>query len=251
MPNQFENKTVIVTGAGRGIGAKTAFEFAKKGVKVACISKTTNCQEIAKKIQEAGYKASAYQCDVINPTEIKDTISQVIKDFSSVDILINNAGIKSQDKLTMAVEVDDWDRVVNVNLRAYYLFIKYTMPIMIKQRHGRIINISSILGITGRPGQVAYTTSKAGIFGLTKTVAQETARRNITCNAITPGFIETDMNSDIPDELVSSIKASIPAKKFGKPNDIAKLAIFLASEDAGYITGQVFGVDGGLVLSSF
>jgi 3-oxoacyl-[acyl-carrier protein] reductase len=246
---RFENQVAIVTGAGRGIGQATALRLANEGARVACVSRTeANAESIADQINAIRADAAkAYTVDVADHAAVQKIGAQILRDFSRADILINNAGI-TRDVLAMRMSLEDWDSVVNTNLRGAFSFSQSFVRAMIKQRNGRIINISSVIGLMGNAGQTNYAASKAGLIGFTKSLARELASRNITVNAVAPGFITTDMTAGLTDEIKNSIQSKIPLGKTGAPEDIANAVAFLASSEAGYITGQVLCVDGGIVM---
>ena len=243
------DKTVaVITGASRGIGKAIALELASKGIFVV-INYNGNealANEVKKEIVNAGGQARTYQCDVSDFDECSKFFKEIVKEYGRIDILVNNAGI-TKDGLLMRMSEEDFDKVLNVNLKGTFNCIRQSLRPMLKQRSGRIINMSSVVGLYGNVGQANYAASKAGIIGLTKSTAKEVASRKITVNAIAPGFIETDMTAVLPDEVKESMLNQIPMKCFGKPSDIAKAVGFLVSEDARYITGQVLSVDGGFV----
>jgi 3-oxoacyl-[acyl-carrier protein] reductase len=246
---RFENQVAIVTGAGRGIGQATALRLANEGARVACVSRTeANAKNIADQINAIRADAAkAYTVDVADHGAVQKIGAQVLNDFGRADILVNNAGV-TRDGLAMRMSLDDWDSVVNTNLRGAFSFAQAIIRTMIKQRSGRIINISSVIGLMGNAGQTNYAASKAGLIGFTKALARELASRNITVNAVAPGFITTDMTAGLSDEVKTSIHAKIPLGKTGTPEDIANAVAFLASAEAAYITGQVLCVDGGIVM---
>jgi 3-oxoacyl-[acyl-carrier protein] reductase len=246
---RFENQVAIVTGAGRGIGQATALRLANEGARIACVSRTeANAKNIANQINAIRADAGrGYAVDVADHAAVLKIGAQILGDFGRVDILINNAGI-TRDVLAMRMSLEDWDSVVNTNLRGAFSFAQAFIRGMIKQRRGRIINISSVIGLMGNAGQTNYAASKAGLIGFTKALARELASRNITVNAVAPGFITTDMTAGLSDEVKKSIQSKIPLGKTGTPEDIANAVAFLASPEAGYITGQVLCVDGGIVM---
>src|SRR4051794_9233362 len=246
---RFANQVALVTGAGRGIGHAIALRLAEEGARVAVISRTeANAVRTADEInaKHAGL-SKAYAVDVASHAAVKALVEQIVADFSRIDILVNNAGM-TRDNLSMRLSEDDWDQVVDTNLKGSFNFIQAVERTMLKQRSGRIINISSVAGLTGNAGQANYAASKAGLLGLTKTIARELASRSITCNAVAPGFISTDMTDVLPENVKSAVVGSIPLGRFGKPEDIAAAVAFLASSEAGYITGQCLTVDGGMVM---
>ncbi len=245
--NSLKGKTAIVTGASRGIGRAIAIELAARGCNVVVdyAGNQNAAEETVKLCQEAGAQAVSVCADVSDENAVNELVAKAQENFGSIDILVNNAGI-TRDNLMLRMSAEDFDEVISKNLRGAFLMTKYVGKIMLKQRAGRIVNISSIVGIHGNAGQANYAASKAGIIGLTKTTALEYASRGITANVIAPGFIDTDMTSSLPDKVKESMLSRIPAGKFGQAEDIAKAVAFLASDDARYITGQVLGIDGGL-----
>jgi 3-oxoacyl-[acyl-carrier protein] reductase len=246
---RFENQVAVVTGAGRGIGHAIAVRLAKEGARVASVSRTAaNAQKTADEINAARTEAAkAYAVDVADQAAVQKAAAQIFEDFGRVDILVNNAGV-TRDGLSMRMSMEDWDIVLNTNLKGAFNFTQAVMRPMIKQRSGRIINISSIAGLTGNAGQANYAASKAGLIGLTKTLARELASRGITVNAVAPGLIETDMTTVLSEEIRQNILKNVPLGKLGEPDDIAGAVAYLASAEAKYITGQVLTVDGGMVM---
>ena len=246
---RFENQIAVVTGSGRGIGHAIAVRLASEGARVASVSRTeANAQKTADEINAARADAAkAYAVDVADHAAVQKAGSQILEDFGRVDILVNNAGV-TRDGLSMRMSLDDWDTVLNTNLKGAFNFTQALMRPMIKQRSGRIINISSISGLIGNAGQANYSASKAGLIGLTKTLARELASRGITVNAVAPGLIETDMTGVLSEEVRQAILQKIPLGKLGEPEDIAAAVAYLASAEAKYITGQVLTVDGGMVM---
>lgn len=246
--NPLENQIAVVTGAGRGIGRAIALKYAHAGAHVVCVSRTQeNSEKVAKEIAALGRKSWALAVDVSDSKAVKAAVEKIIADCGRIDILVNNAGV-TRDGLLMRMSDEDWDAVLNTNLKGAFHFTRESFRFFAKQRAGRIINISSVIGLIGNPGQCNYAASKAGLIGFTQSVARELATRGVTVNAIAPGFIETDMTSDLNDELKAHILKAIPMGKFGAADDIAEAALFLASPAARYITGQVLTVDGGMVM---
>ena len=245
---RLENKIALVTGAGRGIGQAIAERFAKEGAIVLCVSRTAaNCQQVAEAIIQQGGSAVAFPMDVANKQSIQTVSQQILEQYPNVDILVNNAGI-TRDKLFVRMDDADWEDVLFTNLfSAFYLCKQFVGP-MTRKRWGRIINVSSVSGIIGNAGQANYSAAKAGLLGFTKSLAKELACRSITVNAIAPGFIATQMTQELNETIVEQAKKLIPLKRFGEAEEIANMAVFLASDEAQYITGQVIKVDGGMVM---
>jgi 3-oxoacyl-[acyl-carrier protein] reductase len=246
---RFENQVAVVTGAGRGIGRAIALRLAIEGARVACVSRTeANAKKTAAEINARRADAAKYYAvDVADHAAVQRIGAQILQDFGKIDILVNNAGM-TRDGLAMRMSVEDWDSVVNTNLRGAFSFTQAILRAMIKQRSGRIINISSVSGLMGNAGQTNYAASKAGLIGFTKSLARELASRNITVNAVAPGFVATDMTAGLSDEIKKTLHAKIPLGKTGTPEDIANAVVFLASAEASYITGQTLCVDGGIVM---
>lgn len=242
-------KTAVITGASRGIGKAVAMKFAKEGAQIAINynGSKEKAEEVKQEIEALGVKAEVYQCNVSDYAACEEFLKQVAKDFGRIDILVNNAGI-TKDNLLMKMSEEDFDKVIEVNLKGTFNCIRFVSRQMLKQKGGRIINMSSVVGVLGNAGQANYAASKAGVIGLTKSAARELASRHITVNAIAPGFIQTDMTDVLSDAVKESMSSQIPLGDFGLPEDIANTAAFLASEDARYITGQVIHVDGGMAI---
>lgn len=242
-----KGKIAIVTGGSRGIGAAICKRFAEQGANIALLyaGNTQKAEETKAALQEMGVKAEAYQCNVADAEQVAAVCKQIIKDFGGADILVNNAGI-TKDKLVPMMKVPDFDSVVDTNLKGAFYMIKQLYPVFMKQKSGKIINISSVSGLMGNPGQTNYSASKAGLIGLTKSVAKELASRNVNCNAIAPGFVATDMTENLSEN--NALVDHIPMKRFAQPEDIANLALFLASDQSDYITGEVIRIDGGLAM---
>jgi len=240
---RFENQVVVVTGASRGIGRAIAEGFAAEGARVACVATTLAGAE-ATALAVGG---RAYGADVSSSSSVAELFEAILADLGTPSVLVNNAGI-TRDGLMLRMKDDDWDRVLDVNLKGAFLTIRAATKSMMKARYGRIVNLSSVIGQSGAAGQANYAASKAGLIGLTKSVAKELGSRNITCNAVAPGFIATDMTEDLPAEFRAHVEKTAPIGRLGTPADIVPAVLFLASRDAGYITGQTLTVDGGLIL---
>lgn len=241
----FENKVVMVTGGAAGIGRATATGFVKEGAKVAICD--VNPEAGKTTAESLGPEATFQQVDVSDNKSVNDWVESVVSQYGQIDVLVNNAGI-TRDGLIMRMKEADWDAVLNVNLKSAFNCIKAVSKTMVKQRSGRIINLASVVGVIGNPGQANYVASKAGIIGLTKAVAKELASRAITVNAVAPGFIETDMTASLPDKAREAMVAQIPLERAGTAGDIAAAVVFLASDQAAYITGQVIHVSGGMYM---
>jgi len=247
--NRFVDQVAVVTGAGRGIGQAIALRLAGEGAKLAVISRTaSNAQNTADKIDaiQSG-TARVYAVDVADGNAVAEICAQIVRDFGKVNILVNNAGI-TRDRLSMRMPEADWDLVLDTNLKGAFHFIHNLQRPMMKQSYGRIINISSVSGLVGQAGQVNYSASKAGLIGLTKALAREVAGRNVTVNAVAPGFITTDMTDQLPQNVKEHVLQMIPLGRFGDCQDVAAAVAFLASAEASYITGQVLTVDGGMAM---
>lgn len=244
-----KNKVALVTGASRGIGRAIALDLAANGASIAVnfAGNEAKANEVVDEIKANGGQAFAIKADVSKQDDVQQMIKAVVGEFGSLDILVNNAGI-TRDNLLMRMKDDEWDDVINTNLKGVFLCTKGVTRQMMKQRHGRIINITSIVGVSGNPGQANYVAAKAGVIGLTKTTAKELASRNITVNAVAPGFITTDMTDELSEEVKSEMLKQIPLAKLGEPSDIANLVTFLASEKSKYITGQTMHVNGGMFM---
>ena len=242
------DKVAVVTGAGRGIGRAVALAYARMGAAVACVSRTEeNSAKVAAEVEALGRKAWALAVDVSDTAAVDAAAKEILESAGRVDILVNNAGV-TRDNLLMRMSEEEWDTVLDINLKGAFNFTKAFSRTFIKQRSGRIINIASVIGLIGNAGQSNYAASKAALIGFTKSIAKELAPRGITVNAIAPGFIETDMTAALDDKVRGEILASVPLGRFGSPDDIAHAAVFLAMEPTGYVTGQVLTVDGGMVM---
>lgn len=246
---KLEGKTAVVTGASRGIGRAIALQLAEEGANVVVnySGSEDKALQVVEEIKNIGRNAIAVKANVSDNESVQNLMSQALEAFGSIDVLINNAGI-TRDNLIMRMKEDEWDDVISTNLKGVFLCTKAVTRQMMKQRAGRIINISSIVGVMGNAGQANYVAAKAGVIGLTKTTARELASRNILVNAIAPGFIETEMTDALPEDIKAAMLAQIPLAQLGQPEHIAKAVVFLASEDSSYMTGQVLHIDGGMVM---
>ena len=249
MSFNLKGHVALVTGGSRGIGRGIALRLASEGVKVGVNYNTGAAQahEVVEEITSGGGEAIAIQADISKQSQVTDMFRTILERWERIDILVNNAGIR-KDRLLMRMTTEEWDSAINVNLKGAYFCTKAALPQMARQRRGRIINMSSVVGVAGNPGQANYSASKAGLIGLTKTVAKEMARRNITANALAPGYIITSMVEELSENLRSQVLARVPMGRLGTPEDIAGLVAFLCSDEASYITGQVIRVDGGLAI---
>ncbi|GAA0445505.1 3-oxoacyl-[acyl-carrier-protein] reductase [Lentibacillus halophilus] len=243
------NKNALVTGASRGIGRAIALELAKQGANVAVnfSGSEDKAESVVEDVKQYGVQSIKIQADVADETDTKAMVKDVVNEFGSLDILVNNAGI-NRDNLLMRMKEDEFDQVIDTNLKGVYQCIKAVSRQMIKQKGGRIINVSSVVGVSGNAGQANYTAAKAGVIGLTKSVAKEFASRDILVNAVAPGFISSDMTDSLTEEQKNDILSMIPLEKLGQPEDVARVVRFLASDDANYITGQTIHIDGGMVM---
>ena len=246
---QLEGKIALVTGGSRGIGRQIALQLAQSGANVAITyrSKVDEANAVVKEIEGMGRKGMAFQSNAADTAQANDVVQNVVKEFGRLDILVNNAGI-TKDGLLMRMSEQDWDDVINTNLKSVFNFSKAVCRQMMGQQSGKIVNISSVVGVIGNAGQANYVASKAGVIGFTKSLAKELASRNIQVNAIAPGFIETDMTEKLNDKQKEAILTIVPQKRIAKPEEIASVVCFLASQDSNYITGQTFNVDGGMVM---
>jgi 3-oxoacyl-[acyl-carrier protein] reductase len=245
----FKDKTVLVTGGSRGIGAAIALSFAEKGANVALnyAGSVQGAEETADKVRKFGAECKIYQADVSDLNQVEEMIKKAEEDFGGIDILVNNAGV-TRDTLFMRMKEEDWDKVIDTNLKGVFNCSKSVIRGMIKKRSGKIINITSVVALSGNIGQTNYSASKAGVIGFTKSLAQELGSRNIQINAVAPGYIETSMTESIPQNIKDELIKKIPSGRIGSPGDVANTVIFLASENAYYITGQVISVNGGLYM---
>ena len=243
------NKTALVTGASRGIGRATAIELAKAGAKVAVnyAGNRAAAEEVVALIEAAGGQAFMVQADVGDAAAVDAMVKSVVERFGSIDILVNNAGI-TRDNLIMRMKEEDWDAVIHTNLKGIFNCTKLVSKLMMKQRYGRIVNLTSVVGVMGNAGQSNYAAAKAGVIGFTKSMAKELASRNINVNAVAPGYISTDMTADLPEQAKTDLQSQIPLQRLGNPADVASAVLFLVSPGADYITGQTLHVDGGMVM---
>ena len=242
-------KTALITGGSRGIGRAVALDMARQGADVAIVyaGDETAAKEAVASLEKLGAKARAYRCDVADHAATAEVVKQVTEEFGGVDILVNNAGI-TRDNLMLTMCEEDFDRVLAVNLKGAYNLTSHLYRQFVRRRSGRIINITSVVGLMGNIGQANYAASKAGLVGFTKSIAKELASRGITCNAIAPGFVDSDMTAGLAEAVKTQILGGIPMARLGKPQEVAALAVFLAGESAAYITGQVISVDGGMCM---
>ena len=244
-----DNKVALITGATRGIGKEIAMELARNGFDIAanCRKISDNLNELKKEIESNNVRCEFVEADVANFEQCENMVKQTIEKFGRIDVLVNNAGI-TKDGLIMRMKKEDFEAVIDVNLTGTFNVTRNVIPYMIKQKSGRIINLSSVVGVAGNAGQTNYSASKAGVIGFTKSLAKEVASRNILVNAVAPGFIDTDMTKVLSDSVKEGINAQIPLKRMGLPKEVAKVVKFLSSEDSSYITGQVINIDGGMVM---
>lgn len=245
-----KNKNAVITGATRGIGREIAITLAKNGANIAINYRKENedLNSLVNELKELGVDVFTKKCDVSNGEEVEEFINESKLSLGSIDILVNNAGI-TKDGLILRMKENDFDSVIDVNLKGVFNTTKAVSGIMMKQRYGKIINISSVVGLSGNAGQCNYAASKAGVIGFSKSIARELATRNVNVNVVAPGYINTDMTKDLPEKIKENIIQSIPMKKIGEPKEVANLVLFLASELSDYITGQVISVDGGMVMN--
>lgn len=246
---KFEGKTAVVTGGSRGLGRAICLELARGGANVLfCYAgNEAAARETVQAVEELGAKALAVRCDVSDAAQVDALAKAAVEAFGRIDILVNNAGI-TRDNLLMRMSEADFDAVIDTNLKGTFLCMKAVSRLMLKQRYGRIVNVSSVVGLRGNAGQVNYAASKAGVVGMTKSLARELASRGVTVNAVAPGFMETDMTAALPEAARAAAQGSIPMNRLGAPEDVARAVAFLASDDAAYITGQVLAVDGGMAM---
>jgi len=246
---KLEGKTALVTGSARGLGKAIALKLASMGANVVLndIESSTEVDDTAAEFERAGYKVAVAKGDVRNEEDVKRMVDTCVEKFGSLDILVNNAGI-TKDTLMIKMSEKEWDDVLDINLKGAFLCTKAAVRVMMKQRYGKIVNIASVAGVTGNAGQANYSSSKAGLIGLTKTTAKEFASRNINCNAVAPGVIKSKMTDVLPDNVKENYLKNIPLNRFGTPEDVANVVAFLCTDDAGYVTGQVINIDGGLVM---
>lgn len=246
---EFENKVALITGASRGIGSETACELASRGAKVIVnySNSESSAKETVRKINDNGGQAVLSQFDVSDYSSVQKEINNILGEFEHIDILVNNAGV-TKDGLFLRMKEADWDKVFDVNIKGAFNCTKAVVRSMLNRRYGRIVNIISVVGEMGNPGQINYSASKAGLIGFTKSAAREFASRGVTVNAVSPGFIETDITDVLPDRVKDKYRETIPLGRFGQPEDISKVVAFLASDSASYITGEIIRVNGGLYM---
>jgi len=245
---KFKDQIVLVTGSTRGIGKEIAFSFANEGATVIILGRNGElADQVRDEIMAKNQSAESFACDVTNFQNVGEIVTKILDKYKSIDILINNAGI-TKDNLLLRMSESDWDDVIQINLKGVFICTKVVCKVMLKARKGKIVNISSIIGIKGNAGQANYATSKAGIIGFTKSVAKEFASRGITANAVAPGYIQTEMTAQLSDKARETILSEIPSGKLGTSQDVANVCLFLASEEANYITGQAIVVDGGMAI---
>ncbi|MBV9391914.1 MAG: 3-oxoacyl-[acyl-carrier-protein] reductase [Verrucomicrobia bacterium] len=247
--NRYADQVAVITGAGRGIGRAIALRLAAEGARVAVISRTAvNAQIVAEELtKQYSQQALPYSVDVADGDAVANLCSKIVKDFGTISVLVNNAGI-TRDRLSMRMSGEDWDRVLDTNLKGAFHFVQHLQRHMMRNSYGRIVNISSVSGLLGQAGQVNYSASKAGLIGLTKALAREVSGRNVTVNAVAPGFIQTDMTQNLPESVKADVLKLIPLERFGDCEDVAAAVAFIASPEAKYITGQVIKVDGGMAM---
>ncbi|MCP4482860.1 MAG: 3-oxoacyl-[acyl-carrier-protein] reductase [bacterium] len=248
MTRKLKDKVALITGSGQGIGREIALKLASEGSNI-CVTDVnlTACEETAKLVREHGVRAETYQLDVSKMSNVTDTVSKILDNFAKIDILVNNAGI-TRDGLLMRMSEDDWDLVLDINLKGTFNCTKVVSKAMMKEKYGKIVNIASIVGVRGNAGQANYSASKGGVIAFTKTCSKELGARNINVNAVAPGFISTKMTDALSDNVKKNMIGSISLKKFGSPTDVANVTLFLVSQDSDYITGQTINVDGGIIM---
>ncbi|WP_154481644.1 3-oxoacyl-[acyl-carrier-protein] reductase [Anaerosalibacter bizertensis] len=244
-----KEKNALVTGGSRGIGRATAIELSKEGANVIITynSNEEKAKEVIKEVEKNGVKGLAIKADVSSEEDVKSMMKTIKSQFDSIDVLVNNAGV-TKDNLLIRMKSEDWDKVINTNLKGVYLCTKAVVRGMMKKRHGKIVNIASVVGISGNAGQGNYSASKAGVIGFTKSIAKELGSRGINVNGVAPGFVETDMTEVLSEDIKEQSLKLIPLNRFAKPEDIANVVVFLCSEKANYITGQIINVDGGMLM---
>jgi 3-oxoacyl-(acyl-carrier-protein) reductase len=245
----FKDRVALVTGGTKGIGRAICMDLAAHGAQIACVygHDRQAAEACEREVIEKEYRVNFYQCDVTEPDQISATVERVVQDFGKIDILVNNAGVTC-DKTVLKMEIADWHKVLRTDLSSTFYLSKAILPHMVTLKYGRIINISSVIGLSGNIGQSNYASAKAGLFGFTKSLALETARKGVTVNAVAPGFVKTEMTDKIPSEVIDKILDHIPMRRFADPFEISRVVVFLAQEDSGYITGQIYGINGGLYM---
>ncbi len=245
----FEDRVALVTGGTKGIGKAICTDLAEHGGQVACVygHDRKAAEACERELAARALRVVTYECDVTEPDQVSSMVERVVKDFGKVDILVNNAGVTS-DKTVLKLEVVDWHKVLRTDLSSCFYISKAVLPSMLQQKYGRIINISSVIGLSGNIGQANYAAAKAGLFGFTKSLALETARKGITVNAVAPGFVRTEMTEKIPTDTIEKIVEHIPMRRFAEPFEISRVVVFLAQEASAYITGQIYGINGGLYM---
>jgi 3-oxoacyl-(acyl-carrier-protein) reductase len=245
----FQDRVALVTGGTKGIGRAICMQLAEQAARVACVygHDHQTAEALQGEFQDKGYQGKFYWCDVSEPDQVADMVDRVVKEFERIDILVNNAGI-TRDRTVLKMEIADWHQVLQTDLSSCFYASKAVLPHMLRLKYGRIINISSMIGLSGNFGQVNYASAKAGMFGFTKALALEGARKGITVNAVAPGFVKTEMTEAIPPEIVAKLLDDIPVRRFASPYEVSRVVLFLAHEDSSYITGQIYGINGGLYM---